>query len=239
MADENAVVVSREVDGIKIPEGIDVELVRSLASDLEKIAEEGRRADKVIIGRKQTVADLMLAVARKAGSREVFNIAYSVEVARYKARHGKGAMPKVYTQTASDIRRMFDQRVDMGAKGDDGLPLSYNSLRAKAAKAIRSQQYKIKEAQEKAKPDYLKTFEGLVHTIRGFADTRGPDAGEHPYLAECPPIAEVNEVMAQAIEGWLKDHPEYRSKEEREELEEETRLQGETSEEAEPARAAG
>jgi len=195
-----------DIEGIiiDVPDNVTAEKLQPLATELFQIAEEGRRADRVIQKRKGTVADAMLSVARRCSSLAEFNAAVNWTTIKYKAVHsGVTRMPTVYTQTASDIRRMFNESVDLHAKDDNGELLSYSKLKSMAAKAKRAATARHKELLEKSKPEYLKEFDRMVKTLSGFA----VDPTTETYRENCPPIETVLEAMKAAIADWQKQHP--------------------------------
>lgn len=190
--------MTKQVDGINIPEAMDETRIRTLADRFTSVAEEARTAQKAIDKRRGSVADSLLSIARECQGREEFNVAYGICVARYKVKHNTKAMPKVYSQTVSDIRRMYDQSVNLGAKDELGNLLSYSKLKSAAAKQQRSNAEKARKAAEAAKPEYLKTFEGLVALLQSFA----VDKRTETYVPSCAPIEEANEFLSGLQKEW-------------------------------------
>lgn len=192
-----------EIDGFKLPEGITKDRVLPLLDLLSAISEEGRKAQTTIDKKRASIADEMLTVARQCANESEWTTAYFLSTIRYKAKHGTRAMPKVYTQTASDIKRMYAQRVNLNTKDEHGNLLSYSKLKTSASKAQRVMQAKVREANEKSKPEYLKTFEGMVSLVRSFAVNRQTET----YFTECKIFDEINEILRAKAEEWVAEHP--------------------------------
>lgn len=225
---------SNMVDGFRIPDGIDPVHVKGIADKLTDVAELARRADKVIQGKRQTVADQMLSIARECADVKEFNAAIYLATAKYQARHGKkGPMPKVYTQTASDIRRMYAEGVDLSTR-DPGTKefLTYSALKKAVNKSRAAQQAKLREAIEATTPEYIKELRRLFSNLESLAKTKDSDT----YKTSVPIIEEIVAIGSDLYAKHLSEHPEDVAKpdmaEEEEELSIPDRRQSEQREQA-------
>ena len=199
-----ATAVKQEIDGVVIADGLSKERIIALADRLAELAEVSRKAEKIIGEKRSTVADAMLSIARDCEGIKEFDTSYSLATIRYKAKHRSKAVPKVMTQTASDIRRMYSQGVDLkGIDAETGEVLTYSKLKGKASKQQREAVNKAREAIESTKPDYLKRFEGLVSLFLTFAVNRQTEQ----YFVDCKVFEEINELLSNTAKEWTKEHP--------------------------------
>ena len=197
--------VSNEIDGFKIPEGLDAGHLRTVTDRLTEVVELARKADKTINAKRQTVADQLLSIARDCSNVKEFNAAVDLATIRFKAKHGKAPMPKVFTQTASDIRRMYAQDVDLSSR-DPGTKefLTYSKLKQAANKARAAAVAKTKELIEKTTPDYIKELRRIFSNLEALAKDRKSDT----YLDHVDVIDEVVSFANDAYKAYMAEHPE-------------------------------
>lgn len=191
-----AVAVRPEVYGIRIDEGLDPERIKGLTDSLVSLAEKARRFQKAIDGKRNTVADEMLGIARSCQGRDEWNQAYDILKARYSNAHGpKAKLPAVMVQYASDIRKFFDAKIDLNAKSAAGEPYTYSAIK-KAANEIRlGNAKKAKAADLAAMPEWLKEYRLRMTMLDGVM--KDPRSDKYPERNAV--IEDVNRAIADIL----------------------------------------
>lgn len=171
--------------------------VEALAGKMESIISVARKVDASSNKGRSSVAASALEIAREAADLSEFNAAVMRANAHYKARFSKGkakaSLPKSWTQAVSDIRRMFNEHLDLQAKDADGNLASYAQLK-KLATILR--QKEVKEAQkavDAATPEAIRNMRVLFKEI----DSRNDEV-----LATI-----VLDTLKDAVLSYFKEHP--------------------------------
>lgn len=200
--------LKREIYGVRIKDqNLDLQHVLTIANGIYGVAENAHKAQALFERRKTSFAEELLGIARQCVSLVEFNEAISVAGVRYKAKHGDKALPRVFVQTASDIRAMYNEGVDLNTRDPATKELlSYSRLRAASSKSKRVATANLKaatiRAEESSKPEYLKQFETLAELMKSLSRQK-----EGTYLPACAPIEQATAIMRDLFENWTKEHP--------------------------------
>lgn len=161
---------------------------------------DAAKADRTHAKQRDGISNKLLVIAYECGNREVFTLAMDKAEARYKASvkaRGINRLPKIWTQSKSDIKGMFDRGISFTEvnpeTGIEGV-MSF----AKAKKALDKARKDAAKTAEKAAlaeiPEDVQNLRAVVESIIG--------------TGNMGLVHDVAVTVAEMLQEYRKEHPE-------------------------------